>query len=289
MKKNITISFTCLLASLLFCAAAFSSNNIIIKNTKFDIAYKSLSTLNWQLVFEDIGTGNWQENWGLDGLKAKVDNSPNGMTISAGPKWQDDTHHATLWTKKSFNGDIKIEYNFTRLDHNNRGVNILYVQATGRDIGPYKKDIFAWSKLREVPVMRYYINNMHLYHLSYAAFRIDNNDESTDYLKSRRYMPQDTKSFPRTGFGPTFAKTGFFKPGVLHHITYIKKGTDVYFHVVNPEQSKTFYFDGSSLPSIEEGPIGLRLMYTRSSLFKNFRVSELKDQTVKQSSAQDKP
>jgi hypothetical protein len=266
------------MACLLFSATVFSSSNVSVDRLKANTVYKSLNTLSWQLVFEDEGTGTWQDNWALDGLKAKVENTSKGMTISAGPKWRDDAHHATLWTKQSFNGDIKIEYGFTRLDNNDRGVNILYVQATGREVGPYKKDIFAWSKLREVPVMRYYINNMHLYHLSYAAFTVDNNDETADYLKSRRYMPQVKDGFSNTGFGPKYTKTGFFKPGVPHHITYIKKGTDVYFHVENSEQKKLFYFDGAKFPKVAEGRIALRLMYTRRSLFKNFRVSELTEQ-----------
>ncbi|WP_158969929.1 DUF1961 family protein [Paraglaciecola sp. L3A3] len=275
MKKSITSRFIILMAHLLFSAAVLSSSNVSADQLKADAVYKSMNKLNWQLAFEDKGTAAWQDNWVLDGLKAKVENSAKGMTISAGPKWRDDAHHATLWTKQSFNGDIKIEYDFIRLDNNDRGVNILYVQATGRDVGPYKKDIFAWSKLREVPVMRYYINNMHLYHLSYAAFAVDNNDETADYLKSRRYMPEHKDGFSNTGFGPKYTKSGFFKPGVPHHITYIKKGTDVYFHVENPQQTKVFDFDGASFPPVEEGRIGLRLMYTRSSLFKNFRVSEL--------------
>ncbi|MFW5700704.1 MAG: hypothetical protein ACOCWM_03355, partial [Cyclobacteriaceae bacterium] len=39
----------------------------------------------WDLKFNDDCTGNWQENWFLDGIRAEIKNSEAGMLFSAGP------------------------------------------------------------------------------------------------------------------------------------------------------------------------------------------------------------
>ena len=87
-----------------------------------------------------------------------------------------------LWTKQSFKGDLKIEYDYTRLDNETRCVNILYIQATGSGEEPYVKDITEWNELRRVPAMKMYFDHMHAYHISYAAWR-------GDYIRGRRYLP----------------------------------------------------------------------------------------------------
>ena len=38
------------------------------------------------------------------------------MTLTAGPEFRNDAHHMVLWTKDSFEGDLRIEYASTRLD-----------------------------------------------------------------------------------------------------------------------------------------------------------------------------
>ena len=52
-------------------------------------------------------------------------------TAQAGPVPRENASHAVLWTKQSFAGDVKIEYEYTRTDDANQYVNILYIQATG--------------------------------------------------------------------------------------------------------------------------------------------------------------
>jgi hypothetical protein len=69
---------------------------------------------NWQEVFADSCTGDWQKQWFLDGDVASVSNDKKGMQLTAGPKFLNDAHHMVLWTKESFRGDVKIEYEFTR-------------------------------------------------------------------------------------------------------------------------------------------------------------------------------
>ena len=124
-------------------------------NSKMNTSQKmfdDLSNAEWKNKFYDPCTGNWHEKWFLDGLRATVDNTPKGMVFSAGPLAGDFSCHAVLWTKDSFTGDIKIEYDYTKIDttHDSE-VNILYIQATGIGKEPYLKDISKWSELREIP------------------------------------------------------------------------------------------------------------------------------------------
>lgn len=67
-----------------------------------------------------------------------------------------------------------------------------------------------------------------------------------------------------------------FAPGVPHHITIIKKGKELWMRVANAEQTYFCRMGNPDLPSVTEGRIGLRHMYTRSARYKNFRVSTLR-------------
>jgi hypothetical protein len=67
------------------------------------------------------------------------------MVLTAGPEFGNDAHHMVLWTKSSFEGDLRIDFDYTRLDRETRCVNILYIQATGSGKGPYQEDIMKWN------------------------------------------------------------------------------------------------------------------------------------------------
>ena len=79
-----------------------------------------------------------------------------------------------LWTEDEFQGDVKIEYEYTRLDNETNCVNILYIQASGSGEAPYHEDITQWYQLAacRVLAMRMYFDHMHTYHISYAAFQM---------------------------------------------------------------------------------------------------------------------
>lgn len=151
-----------------------------------DNKFVELKKLSWKDKFFDSGSNNWQEKWLLDGKRADVRNTSHGMIFAAGPVAMDHASHAVLWTKDSFSGDIKIEWDYTRLDTINRYVNIVYIQATGKCEGPYTEDIAEWAKLRQIPYMNSYFDNMNLLHISYAAFG-NENDKDEDYVRARRY------------------------------------------------------------------------------------------------------
>lgn len=131
--------------------------------------YQELAGTEWRQVFHDGCTGNWQNAWFIDGHEATVTNGPDAMTFTPGPTAGDDTCHAVLWTEDSFQGDLKIEYEYTKTDSAIRYVTILYIQATGSGDAAHPKDIAAWSDLRTVPSMKLYFNHMNTYHISHAC------------------------------------------------------------------------------------------------------------------------
>lgn len=236
-------------------------------------AFEEAATGPWKEVFFDEGTGDWRDKWFLDGEIGAAENSPAGLRLSGGPRFGQDAHHTVLWTKDSFEGDVKIEFDYTRLDFENRAVNILFIHATGSGTGPHDRDISKWNELRKVPAMKTYFNNMHLYHVSYAAFPLDGID-TTAYIRGRRYMPGTGKGLEGTDFTPDYFPRGLFEPGVPHHITVIKRGTDLLMRIENNQQVYHCKMSNTALPTVTEGRVGLRHMYTRSARYKNFRISE---------------
>ncbi|WP_161625591.1 polysaccharide lyase 6 family protein [Cyclobacterium qasimii] len=239
--------------------------------------FVELSDSKWKKVFYDPCTEDWRNQWSLDGQKATITNQRDGMDFIGGPKAFNDAHHAVLWTKQDFKGDLKIEYEYTRLDNELRMVNILYIQATGSGRPGFDKDISAWADKRNVPSMKSYYNNMNALHISYAAFGTDNTVPGKDYIRGRRYMANGLNG---TELDNEYEHTGFFDPGVPHKITIIKRDRDIYMHIKNKQKEMLCHFINSKFPPITEGKIGLRHMYTRGARYKHFKVSLLAQDTV---------
>jgi hypothetical protein len=240
-----------------------------------ELQIDDLLGLEWEQVFLDKGDKDWQQNWFLDGKKATIKNGEDGMLFSAGPVERENASHAVLWTKESFYGDLKIEFDFTKIDKATKAVNILYIQATGKEEGPYVKDITEWSEMRVVPKMSTYFNNMNLWHVSYAAFSNGNEKDKKGYVRARRYPVLKGKSFKDTELGASYDDTGFFKDDITYHMTVIKKDDMLFIKVDGDEKLTIFNWDFSEHPRITEGRIGLRHMWTRSSRYANFSISQL--------------
>jgi len=231
-------------------------------------AFEQALDVKWREIFSDSGTNDWKAKWFLDGEVASVKNGPEGMQLTAGPQFANDAHHAVLWTKDSFKGDVKIEYDYTRTDFETYCVNILYIQATGSGEKPYVKDISKWNDLRKVPSMSMYYNHMNTYHISYAV----NPGAGNEYIRARRYMPNRT-GLKSTDLKPDYYPEGLFAAGVKHHITVIKKDRDIFMRIENDEQTYYCHMTNPDLPIVTEGRIGLRHMFTRSARYKNFKIS----------------
>ncbi len=237
--------------------------------------FKELLSQDWQLKFEDSGAENWRDHWFLDGCRADLRNTPRGMVYAAGPIGdpvaRDNGSHAVLWTKQSFEGDMRIEFDYTRLDTIFRFVNILYIQATGICEGPYSEDIADWAHLRDVPRMSTYFNNMNLLHVSYAAFQ-NQNDHEDDYVRARRYPARPDRPFKETDIEPDNFKTGLFEAGVPYHFTFIKTNGDLLFEVKNDDVRKLFHWPLGDVEPVTHGRVGIRHMWTRCSRYGNIKM-----------------
>lgn len=251
---------------LIIISACAQSSSIETKFVKAD-------NLPWKILFEDDCTDSWQNNWVMDGKRSYIKHSIEGMDYFAGKEAHNDTCHTVLWTKQIFAGDIKVEYDYTRIDTSTLGVNIIYLLATGSDEGEYKTDIFQWNELRSTPAMKVYYNHMNTYHISYAAYSF--NEEEPEYIRARRYMPETGKGLNGTELTPEYENEGFFAKGVKHHITIIKRDLNLYMKVSNSDQTKYYWFDTSNFPPVNLGRIGLRHMWTRAARYANFKVYEL--------------
>lgn len=227
------------------------------------------------IVFDDEGTGSWEEKWFLDGVMGQVITSREGMELRAGPKVGDDAHHMVLWSRQSFRGDLRIDFDYVRLDHEMLSVNILYVLASGAGDSGHAHDILQWQETRVVPAMAQYFNNMNVYHISFAAFEMTNTDPAADYVRARRYRPDLHTGLKNTELLPDYFRTGLFVPGVKHHITVIKRGDDLLMQVTNPGMTKRFHWNTQNQPPISEGRIGIRHMYGRSARYTNISVRQL--------------
>lgn len=237
--------------------------------------FKDLLARDWQQKFDDDGTGDWRDNWFIDGCRADLRNTPRGLVYAAGPIGdpvaRDNGSHAVLWTNQSFEGDMRIEFDYTRLDTIWRFVNILYIQATGIGEGPYTEDILDWAHLRDVPKMSSYFNNMNLLHISYAANE-NPEDFEADYVRARRYPARPDRPFNETDIAPDNFRTGLFFPGEVYHFTAIKTSDDLYLEVKNDEVRKLFHWPLGDVEPVTRGRVGIRHMWTRCSRYANIKM-----------------
>jgi hypothetical protein len=238
--------------------------------------FEAAKAATGELLMSDDGAGDWHQGWWLDGEVATVKNTQEGMELRAGAEIGNQAHHMVLWTNQTFGGDVRMDYDFTRLDEAKENVNILYLFATGMGEAPYETDIKAWRELRTEPRMASYFNKMNTYHVSYAAYDQDNSDPTNDYVRARRYRPDLKRGLEGTALMPDYDHTGMFATGVPHHITVIRRGDDLFFYVSNAERSRLFHWSTAQALPIESGYIGLRQMWGRSARYAKVKIWALK-------------
>ncbi|GAB5559851.1 MAG: hypothetical protein SynsKO_14980 [Synoicihabitans sp.] len=237
------------------------------------VLFKELDQGPWQEAMYDSGKVDWTHQWVLDGREADITNDADGMHYASGWEEGNHAHHAVLWTKQSFAGDVRIDFSYTRTDDAIRNVNIIYVQATGNGEGEFVEDIVSWSHLRAEPWMKYYFQRMNTYHISFAAFGTKNTDPAEDYIRARRYMPGVDAGLRGTDLKPDYARTGLFNPGETYQVTVIKRGRDLLMRIVGQDGPYFCHWRNEDLPPIQHGRIGLRHMYARSARYQDFRVA----------------
>jgi hypothetical protein len=232
-----------------------------------------------KILFEDSMMDNWQENWFLDGQKATLEHRDNGLYFSGGTVTKSEdpinyhAHHAVLWTKQVFEGDILISYEMTRIDTSDYGTTLLYIQAQGTGTEPYVKDIAEWSKLREIPAMNLYFENMDLISLSFR-----------ENLRCKRYPWKDANGewYPNRGLIEPMVDYAGIHPGKTYRVEVEKKASSVILRLFDASTNElltNFTWDITKVPSeldtIKQGRIGLRHMSTRQFIYWDFKVERL--------------
>jgi len=266
------------LSRLLLLLALLAAQASVAQDSRTDEhQFEELLSKQWQQIFFDEGSEDWQQHWFLDGERGFVKNTAEGMVFSAGPIRGDNGSHNVLWTRASFEGDIKMEFDYTRLDDIDYAVNILYIQATGIGKEPYVEDILEWSNLRIVPYMNRYFRHMNLLHISFAAFPLKEGPQQ-DYVRARRYPVLPGQSFGKdTRLPPDYENTGLFLPGVTYHFTCIKHGQKLFLKVSNEDVETLFSWDTATFEPVTKGRMGIRHMYTRAARYANIRISLLNE------------
>ncbi len=235
------------------------------------------------ILLEDPMTGDWRGNWFLDGKKATLRTTEDGLLFSAGTVTKSDdpveyhAHHAVLWTRQEFEGDIKINYEMTRIDDSDYGTTLLYIQARGIGTPPYVEDISAWNELREIPNMGIYFTYMDLLSLSFR-----------ENLRCKRYpwRNENLEWYPGRGLIEPMVDYGKILPGKTYLVEVEKRAASLQLRIVEKESRKlmidhTWNTDniakGIEPRQIQKGRIGLRHMSTRSFRYKNIRISMLEE------------
>ncbi len=241
------------------------------------MTFDEVNALKWQEVVSDKQANSWQENWFLDGDKARIlfakggnsGEQERGLELYSGPNTISDDSHAVLWSKKEFTDNVKITFDYTRLDRDDEtdiSVCILYFLAEGSGAPGFSKDITLWNDKRKVPAMNLYFNNMNLYHISFAAFAA--NSEPHKYIRARQYRSGD---FNNTNIAPDYDPEELFQTGVKYSITAIKYEDMLFFKV--DDKICTWKLDRATL--LSHGRMGIRQMAGRSGRFSNITISSL--------------
>ena len=239
--------------------------------TEMKATYQDLAEQHWQLRLDDPGDGDWNEHWTIDGECCEITNSSDGMEFKSGPDAGNNAHHGVLWTKQSFDGDMKVDFEFTRLDTINRYVCILYFHANGIGEGEYHKDIHSWSALRTEPWMKTYFEKMDMLHLSFAAYG-NNDDTPDDYLRVRRYPVRGDRSFSQIEVEGTVHNTGLFLPEKTYKMSMVKTLDTLALWIDGDGQSLYHCWDISKVDPTESGPFGIRQMWQKHSRYKNIKI-----------------
>jgi hypothetical protein len=241
-------------------------------------------------------TGNWQDNWFLDGEKATLSNSETGLCFAAGPYTYPDSenktqeqretmseHHAVLWTKQEFEGDLIISFECTRMDTSPYGVNILYIQAQGIGTEEFPKNIYKWREFRKVSGMGKYYTYMNALHISYNV----GSYKTPSYIRARRYPKNDPigLKWGMTKLSPDYDDEGAkMMPGKTYIIEVEKQKESMVFRIFDKETLellKECTWDLTNVPDlmqpkfITEGRIGFRQMSTKQNIYRNFKVLRL--------------
>lgn len=227
------------------------------------------------VIWAPAADTDWRKDWFLDGERGRVVPTAEGFELRAGPTPGANADHVVLWSQPEFSGDLRIDFDYTRLDTATRDVNILYLFARGSGTPPYVEDLATWADLRRAePRMAWYFNHVATYHISFAAFG-DKGHPGVDYVRARRYLPETKAYLSGTDFEPDAFATGLFRTGETYHFTVIRAGDDLFLRVAGDGRERLFHWSTAKHPRLEAGRIGLRHMAGRAARYENVVVRRL--------------
>lgn len=210
-----------------------------------------------------------REDWFLDGKKAKIEETEDGIILSSGPTFEEDASHCVLWTKKRYHGNLKVSFDYTPLDtagEESVSVCILYLLAEGEGSAEYPRDITLWNDKRTVPAMSLYFEHMRLYHISFAAY--DRNHEPHSYVRAREYK---AGGFQGTDLKPDYLPGTLFAPGSTTHIEAMKQGHFLSFTATDDRQTLHCQWELQD-PILQSGRVGIRQMGGRKGKFEHITI-----------------
>jgi hypothetical protein len=233
------------------------STEVKLEQSTDQTLYEAALALKWTTPFFDGCFGDWTAQWQLDGEFATVKNSKRGMSLVAGNEEFNPAHNAVLWTKHSFKGDLRIDYDYTRLDRIDQWGNALYIQPPNKD-GEFPQEV------------------MNLLSINYADWGKEDRGSADDQIQCSRHQADENGSIIKTKIYPDSFRTGLFDTGKTYHITIIKRGDRLFFNVKDRGGKETlFSWQSPLIEEISGGRIGLHQMWKKSARYKNFSISVL--------------
>ncbi len=281
MKKTAQLG-SLSMSFLLICSLTNCSQEKNDNSEQSETSTQEITTTDSEILLNDSMLSDWQENWFLDGEKATLEHRPEGLYFAGGTvtKEQDPeeyhAHHALLWTKQEFEGDIRISYNWTQVDTSDYGAVLLYVQAQGIGVEPYAEDISKWSELRKISAMEKYFTNMNLISLSIR-----------ENVRCKRYpwFDREGNMFQAGGLiDPMVEYDGEVITGRTYQIVVEKRNPMVSMTMTDTVTGKAIInhtWDTSKVDErvepklVTKGRIGLRQMSTKQTIYKDFKVERL--------------
>lgn len=229
---------------------------------------------NWRLAFSDNGTGRWSDDWVLFGNpeRISVTNGPDGMTFRAGDGTDANADHAILWSKRSFSGDLRVEWDYTVLDRYSSTIppngycSALMLYSSGAGTFGLPTELLAWpQQARQADTSgRYFHERTRGLQLNYA------------FVGDPRGNRFRIRANPGYLLGTESDETDFFRPGASYHVAVEKTGAVVGVKVAELSSGREFSttFADPLLQNYSSGRIGLRNMNRRESRYAKVRVYE---------------
>jgi hypothetical protein len=226
---------------------------------------------DWREAFVADHKRDWRAEWFLFGDPSRgitVSNSAAGLTLRAGDGSDPRRDHAVLWSKRTFTGDVRIEYDVTVLDgYASPPPKISYCSALlvhAQGATNYPSDLAAWTAAQaNADTSGNFVNtNTRGLQLNYAF---------VGDVRGNRLRLRVNPGYALAGQSDI---TTLFRQGQTCHVSATKAGALLTVHVTDGKATFSHTFTDAGLAAHGSGRIGLRNMNRREARYANLRVYE---------------